>query len=343
VLNSFHLHHLHIRLPSEMHRASSVRNLAILALLVCPSTVVAVSADTDGSASQEINPNGETQHVSLLRREPAHSAQETEAEIQLKSRSARKPQQKKTSVSSSALEVSTQKTGLDASVQLKGTPVVWGVNSNHQILARPADASAMWSLVPGGLTWVSVGSTSVWGVTAKNQVYRCPGPCQGNWTLVGGSLAQLDVGDTEVWGVTSGNQVQKRASDGSDDWKTIPGSLARISVGASSVWGVNSQQQIYRCPRPCDGHWVHVSGSYLQVEVASDEAWAVNSLNQIYKRPADGTGQWSLIPGSLNHVSIGLKWVWGIFGQKLFRCQRPCAGTWIETDGSLTQVDVGDI
>ena len=49
------------------------------------------------------------------------------------------------------------------------------------------------------------------------------------------------------------------------------------------------------------------------------------------------------IPGGLKHVSGSINYLWGVNAEdKVFRCNRPCLGSWVHVEGSLKQIDVGE-
>lgn len=52
---------------------------------------------------------------------------------------------------------------------------------------------------------------------------------------------------------------------------------------------------------------------------------------------------WSNIPGGLTGVSGSLNYIWGVYGSKIYMCQRPCTGSWKLVNGGLVQVDVDDM
>ena len=51
---------------------------------------------------------------------------------------------------------------------------------------------------------------------------------------------------------------------------------------------------------------------------------------------------WSHIRGGLTGISGSLSYIWGVYGSKIYMCQRPCTGAWKLINGGLVQVDVDD-
>ena len=125
-------------------------------------------------------------------------------------------------------------------------------------------------------------------------------------------------------------------------WQRVSGGLKHVTTSVNYVWGVNSANQIFRCTQPCTGSWTHISGGLQQIDASDEEVWGVIS-GQIYKRPVDGSGSWQRISGSLKHVSAsGNGYVWGVnSNDHIFKCKKPCSGSWLAVDGRLSQIDAG--
>ena len=120
--------------------------------------------------------------------------------------------------------------------------------------------------------------------------------------------------------------------------------LKHISTSVNYIWGVTTDDRIFRCNRPCNGAWTQIPGRLAQVDVGDEEVWGVNSAHAIYKRPADGSGSsWTRIPGGLKHVSAsGNGYIWGVNrNDQIFKCKKPCSGSWVGVSGALKQIDGG--
>jgi len=57
----------------------------------------------------------------------------------------------------------------------------------------------------------------------------------------------------------------------------------------------------------------------------------------------DGTGRWILLPGRLTHVSAsGNGYIWGVNKyDQIYKCKKPCSGSWEKVNGLLKQLDAG--
>ena len=218
-------------------------------------------------------------------------------------------------------------------------------NLSLLIAALAATAGAEWIQIPlGGLTHVSANINYLWGVNAANQIFMCPRPCTSSkWKQIDGALKQLDVDDQEVWGVNKANQIYKRPVDGSGKWQLIKGSLLYVSAsGHGYIWGINNGGYIYKCKKPCSGGWVAVPGLLKQIDGGQEYVYGVNSANNVYMRPVDGSGSWVNIPGiKLQHISAsGADDVFGIDPKdNVFRCKKPCFGSFEQMSGQLRQCD----
>ena len=131
-------------------------------------------------------------------------------------------------------------------------------------------------------------------------------------------------------------------------WTKIPGSLKQVTASVHYLWGVYVNDDVYRCARPCTGEWIHVPGKLKQVDAGDMEVWGVDNANEIWKRPVDGSGDWVRVSGSMTHVSAsGNGYIWGVNENVVgpvnnaYKCKKPCAGDWEETNGKLRQIDGG--
>ena len=83
----------------------------------------------------------------------------------------------------------------------------------------------------------------------------------------------------------------------------------------------------------------------MQVDANDIQVWGVDASGHIFwKHIDDVLGNWVSVPGILKHVSAsGNGWIWGVTNtDQVFKCKKPCHGTWIEVDGLLNQLDGGE-
>lgn len=48
------------------------------------------------------------------------------------------------------------------------------------------------------------------------------------------------------------------------------------------------------------------------------------------------------VPGELQYVTDSTNYLWGTISNEVYRCDRPCTGSWTQIDGQLKQVDASD-
>ena len=135
-----------------------------------------------------------------------------------------------------------------------------------------------WTLIPGQLKHVSVGSDGdVWGVNSEDFIFRWNG---NSWNNVNGRLKQIAVGNAQnIWGVNAADEVFRW--DG-NDWVVVPGNLKYVSVSSDgAVWGVNSEDFIFRWN---GSDWDGIDGRLMQIAVGNAEGiLGVNSANQVFQ------------------------------------------------------------
>lgn len=71
--------------------------------------------------------------------------------------------------------------------------------------------------------------------------------------------------------------------------------------------------------------------------------WAINRHGRIYWRNEnDGRGTWRRVGGKLKNVGVGKHYIWGVNKHNnIYRCKKPCRGSWERQAGGLSQIDAG--
>jgi len=220
----------------------------------------------------------------------------------------------------------------DAVARSTGTPTSLYLTGKVAV-GVVAVSGSPWTLISGGLKWVSVGHDgTVWGVNSSDNIYRYQGNNQ--WTQISGALKQISVGSSNnVWGVNSSDNIYRWTGT---TWQQIPGALKNVSVGSDgAVWGCNAQDQIYRY---VNNNWQQVPGALKQISVANATTiWGTNAADQIYKWNGS---TWVQIPGALHCVSAAYDG--SVFGVNsagnIFR-YLSAGNTWQSMPGGLMEID----
>jgi hypothetical protein len=147
--------------------------------------------------------------------------------------------------------------------------------------------------------------------------------------------------------VNTNDNIYVRPIDGSDgSWTQINGKLIHVSAsGNGYIWGVNRNHNIYKCKKPCSGSWIKIDGLLMQIDAGQREVCGVNRHYGVFCRPVDGSGKWKFISSGFKYVTTSGPYnLYGVsITDKLYRCEKPCIGEWIEVDhdhgATLTQCD----
>ena len=184
----------------------------------------------------------------------------------------------------------------------------------------------------------------IWGAASSvPYVEWCEYPCtiEGDgWQVIPGRelFMQVDVDADydEVWGVHALGAIFARPIDGSGDWRSIPfphGRMLHVSAsGRGYVWGVNREHEIFKCKKPCSGQWKKVAGFMTQIDGGHTEVCGVDEHYVVWCRPVGGSGAWRRVPKPMKYVTTsGSYYIYGIsISKDVFRCKKPCHGSWEE-------------
>lgn len=213
--------------------------------------------------------------------------------------------------------------------------------------------------VPGRMSEQTIGNNYVWGLLKYDKgadVLKCKKPCKGAWYKVTSSdpqlktLEQIDAGADYLYARNHNFKVFRRKVDGSGDWES-DGSLdlKHVSIGNGFVWGVTPGNDVRKkdvsdSKKP--GKWEKASGKFDQLDCGFDEVWAVNSQSgMVAMAPLDGGKNFAKVtswPGKPVHITVGHLNIWGLNDQdELYKCSRPCKGTWNLVDGEYAWADAG--
>lgn len=193
----------------------------------------------------------------------------------------------------------------------------------------------VWSYIPGGMSQVSVGSsTAVWGVRDGQRIYQRR---SAGWDGKPGQLKQVSLAsDGAAWGVSDSGRVFRWVDGG---WQYYPERrLAQISVGSEDdVWGVDTANQVYR---RAPSEWQPIAGLLVHVSSGSDgTVWGIEPSGVVVRRI---DSSWEKIPGpELAQVSVGTALhVWGVDAD--WQVYRWNGRAWDKQDKQLKQVSVGE-
>ena len=181
-------------------------------------------------------------------------------------------------------------------------------------------------------------------VVARKQEKSCKQKCNNLRPDKAGATAK-----PLIYGINTAEEIYTKDSQGSEGGWRMPSSGARLqnvsATGKTHIWGVNSGNAIYKCKRPClGGAWEQVPGGLTQLSADDQYVYGVASDDTIWRMNEDGTGNWERLPGGLTNISAsGKDWVWGVNRNgNVYRCAKPCSGSWIEDDGILKQAAADD-
>jgi virginiamycin B lyase len=179
----------------------------------------------------------------------------------------------------------------------------------------------IWTLMPGKLAQISVGSHQhVWGVAANQTIHKWNSK-NNKWDPIIGNLVDVSVGaDGTTWGVMANGTIYRWDID---HWLQMPmvlkkldpqGSctLKQISVGSEAhIWGINPPGDAFQWQK---NDWLqHASEQKFEdLSVGSDGTVMLIEYNRVLKWFKDSN---SIAPveGQLSHISVGnAKEIWGI-------------------------------
>jgi len=96
------------------------------------------------------------------------------------------------------------------------------------------------------------------------------------WTLVPGKLTQVSVGSCEyVWGVNHKNEI-RRWNNNEKKWEDKPSKVQSVSVGADgTTWAKGLNKKSYRWDI---NRWINCGGAFEQISVGSkDQVWGIDT------------------------------------------------------------------
>jgi hypothetical protein len=178
-----------------------------------------------------------------------------------------------------------------AQISVGAVDAVWGVDPSGAI--HRYAGMGRWTVVPGRLTDVSVGSaTVVWGHGAPDgSIWRYVGAPTW-WTQVPGVKEVVAVGsDGGAWSLGSG--YPSRYDPASRTWVPVAGmsGFGTISVAnASNIWGQTSQA-LYRYLGSRSKAWIQVPGTAAFYSVAvgnGGDVWALDALGRPFRYVPSG-------------------------------------------------------
>ncbi|PVD26560.1 hypothetical protein C0Q70_14237 [Pomacea canaliculata] len=207
---------------------------------------------------------------------------------------------------------------------------------NRGTYEAPMEKGTKWTLVPGLLKQLDVGTDIVVGVNHKDEIFYRKNitgehPTGSDWVKLNGHLKHVTVSPHgAIWGVKHENSIWFRNDislhkPGGTGWQKVDGSLTQISAGLAGVWGVNANDEIFYRGRTYGGHitvgsgWVQLLGKLAYISSGSGVVLGQrkdkNNFLRTEIREGNPTGyDWRWLVQGLDVIEEYGGAIWGVSG-----------------------------
>ena len=227
-------------------------------------------------------------------------------------------------------EINKNKENLIENFALSSTsiPIVSCVNelSNIYYADSALQTNPSWTLIPGGLSCVSVSNGQLYGVNSANNIYYASNYKNPTWVQVPGGLSQVsfDAYANVVCGVNSSNQIFYADTNiqSNPNWTLFKsGSLKSVCVSNGRVAGIGTDNKVWYSNNYQNASWVNInnniSGNLIQVSYDgyNNTICCITTSNEMYYASTNisSSPNWTLLPGGrFLNISVSNGHLYGI-------------------------------
>ena len=160
------------------------------------------------------------------------------------------------------------------------------------------------------------------GVNASQQIFYADQNIQTtpNWTLLPGGLKYISISNKQLYGVNSGNQIYYMANYKTGSWVGIPGSLVQVSLDGyyNVVAGFNSSNTIYYADQNIQSrpNWTTMTaqvkaggvvttlGKLQYLSISNKQLCCINTNGNIFYMSNYKNTEWESIATGLTQIAI---------------------------------------
>lgn len=199
-------------------------------------------------------------------------------------------------------------------------PLVSCVNYGSEIFYADnnLNTNPNWTLIPGGLSWISISNGQMFGVNSGGEIYYASNYKIPSWNKLSGVLTQIsfDGYANIVCGVNSSNQIFYADTNITTNPNWTPfnsGLLKNISFSNGHAFGVGMDDNLFYCEDYKNSDWKIVTngsiGKLIQVSYDgyNNIVCCINSSNKMYYANTNisSNPNWTILPDCLfTNISV---------------------------------------